>query len=54
MIRVCIDTNALLQLFGENDVSRSIRGALLDGRIELAISNEILLEYQETITRLSG
>ena len=54
MIRVCIDTNALLQLFGDNDVSRDIRGALLDGRIELAISIEILLEYQETITRLSG
>jgi uncharacterized protein len=53
-MRVCIDTNVLVQLFGRNQVGRSIRDALLTGRIELAISNEILFEYQETITRLSG
>ena len=53
-MRVCIDTNVLVQLFGGNQVGRSIRDALLAGRIELAISNEILFEYQETITRLSG
>ena len=53
-MRVCIDTNVLVQLFGRNQVGRSIRDALLTGRIELAISNEILLEYEETITRLSG
>jgi putative PIN family toxin of toxin-antitoxin system len=53
-MRVCIDTNVLVQLFGRNQVGRPIRDALLRGRIELAISNEILFEYQETITRLSG
>jgi predicted nucleic acid-binding protein len=41
-MRVCIDTNVLVQLFGWNQVGRSIRDALLTGRIELAISNEIL------------
>ena len=53
-MRVCIDTNALVQLFGRNQAGLPIREALLAGRIELAISNEILLEYQETITLLSG
>ena len=53
-MRVCIDTNALVQLFGRNEVGRPIRDALLAGRIELAVSNEILLEYEETITLLSG
>lgn len=53
-MRVCIDTNALVQLFGRNQVGQPIREALLAGRIELAISTEILLEYQETITLLSG
>ncbi|MCW5553134.1 MAG: putative toxin-antitoxin system toxin component, PIN family [Verrucomicrobiae bacterium] len=53
-MRVCIDTNALVQLFGRTQSGRPIREALLAGRIELAISNEILLEYQETITLLSG
>jgi len=41
-MRVCIDTNVLVQLFGRNQIGRSIRDALLTGRIELAISNEIL------------
>ena len=53
-MRVCIDTNVLLQLFGEKQAGRPIRDALLAGRIELALSNEMLFEYQETITRLSG
>jgi uncharacterized protein len=53
-MRVCIDTNALIQLFGKKEAGRPIRDALLAGRIELAVSNDILLEYEETITLLSG
>lgn len=53
-MRVCIDTNALVQLFGRNEVGRPIRDALLAGRIDLAVSNEILFEYEEAITLLSG
>ena len=53
-MRVCIDTNVLVQLFGRNVVGRPIRDALLAVRMELAVSNEILLEYEETITLLSG
>ena len=53
-MRVCIDTNVLVQLFGQGQPWCPIREALLTGRIELAISNGILLEYQETVIRLSG
>src|SRR5213594_3560804 len=53
-MRVCIDTNVLVQLFGRNEAGRPIRDSLLGGRIELAVSTEILLEYEETITLLSG
>jgi predicted nucleic acid-binding protein len=52
-MRVCIDTNVLVRLFGRNEAHRPIRNALLSGRIELAISNDILFEYQEMITKLS-
>lgn len=53
-MRVCIDTNVLLQLFGTTRPYARIADALQQGRLELAVSNEILLEYQEILTRLSG
>ena len=53
-MRVCLDTNVLLQLFGTGVPLAPIRAALLAGRLELALSTEILLEYEEIITRLSG
>jgi uncharacterized protein len=53
-MRVCIDTNVLVQLFGSTQPYRRIADALQKGTIELAVSNEILLEYEETLTRLSG
>ena len=53
-MRVCLDTNVLVQLFGSRRKFTPILDALVDGRLELAVSNEILLEYEETITTLSG
>ena len=51
---VCLDTGVLLQIFGRRQPFYPILRALLDGRITLAVSTEILLEYQEVTTRLSG
>jgi putative PIN family toxin of toxin-antitoxin system len=51
---VCLDTNVLLQIFGRRQPFYPILRALLDGRITLAVSTEIMLEYQEVITRFSG
>ena len=53
-MRICIDTNVLVQMFGRQQPFRALREALTGGRVELAVSNDILLEYEETITRLSG
>lgn len=53
-MRVCLDTNVLVQLFGSRRKFARILDALVDGRVELAVLNEILLEYEETITALSG
>lgn len=53
-MKVCIDTNVLVQIFGRSQSERPIRDALQSGQIELAVSDDILLEYEETISRLSG
>jgi putative PIN family toxin of toxin-antitoxin system len=53
-MRICLDTNVLLRLFGSTAPFAGIKHALLSGRLELAVSTEILLEYEEVVTRLSG
>jgi uncharacterized protein len=44
----------MVRLFGGNQPFRPIRLVLTAGQLELAVSNEILSEYEETIRRLSG
>ena len=51
---VCLDTNVFLQIFGRKQPHYPILQALLDGRLVLALSTEILLEYQEVTIALSG
>ena len=51
---VCLDTNVFLQIFGRKQPYHQILRALLEGRLTLAVSNEILLEYQEVTVKLSG
>jgi len=51
---VCLDTNVFLQIFGRKQPFQPILRALLDGRLTLAVSTAILLEYEEVTTELSG
>jgi len=51
---VCLDTNVFLQIFGRRQPYSPILRALLDGRITLVVSTEILLEYEEVTVGLSG
>ncbi len=51
---VCLDTNVLLRIFGKQQPFQPILRALLEGRLTLAVSTEILLEYEEVVTALSG
>ena len=48
---VVLDTNALIQIFGQASPFAPIREALRQGRLELAVSTPILLEYEEVILR---
>ena len=51
---VCLDTGVFLQMFGRRQPFYPILRALLDGWIILAVSTEILLEYEEITVSLSG
>jgi len=51
---VCLDTNVFLQIFGRKQPFYPILRALLDGRLTLALSTAILLEYEEVTVQLSG
>ncbi len=50
---VCLDTNVVLQMFGSTGRHRPLLLALLSGRLVWALSNAILLEYEETVLALS-
>jgi putative PIN family toxin of toxin-antitoxin system len=51
---VCLDTSVFLQIFGRKQPFHRILRALLDGHITLAVTTEILLEYEEITVKLSG
>ena len=51
MMRVVIDTNVLLVSIYTKSRYRPIFDALLEGKYQLAISNEILSEYMEVLER---
>jgi len=51
MMRIVMDTNVLLISISTKSIYRPIFDALLNGKYELAISNEILSEYIEVLER---
>ena len=51
---VCLDTNVFLQMFARRQPFDPLLRALLDGHLTLALSTEILLEYEEITLRLSS
>ena len=51
---VVLDTNALVQVFGARSPYATLQQAILDGRVTLAISTTILLEYEEVMARYGG
>lgn len=53
-MRVVLDTNALIQVFGHASPLAAIREALLEGSLDLAVSTPVLLEYEEVIVRYAG
>ena len=50
-MNIVLDTNALLVSIPSKSVYRTILEALLNGKFNLILSNEILYEYTEIIER---
>lgn len=50
----CIDTNAVLGMFGRAAPLLALRHGLLAGKFRWALSNEVLLEYEEIAMREMG
>jgi uncharacterized protein len=53
-MKVVIDTNVMLTLFKKGHANRPIYEAWTAGKLEWAVSTEILLEYEETAARING
>jgi putative PIN family toxin of toxin-antitoxin system len=51
---VCLDTNTVVQALAEGHPFHSILDDWIAGRMTWAVSTEVLLEYEEVLTRLSG
>ena len=51
---VCLDTNTLVQALASGHPYHPILQAWISGRLTIAVSTSILLEYEEVITRMSG
>lgn len=49
-----MDTNVVFQMFSVVSPLGTIRRELVRGRFEVVTSNEIMLEYEEVVVRLSG
>lgn len=54
MLWLALDSNVFLQIFGRKQPFHPLLRALLDGRITLALSTAILLEYEEVTVQLAG
>jgi len=51
---VCLDTNTVVQALAEGHPFHPILDAWVVGKINWAVSTELLLEYEEVLTRMSG
>ena len=51
---VVLDSNALVQMSGRASPHAVLKQALMDGRLVLAVSTPVLLEYEEVICRYAG
>ncbi len=50
-LKIVLDTNILIAVIGRNSPFRWIFDCIIQGKIVLCVSNEILFEYQEILAR---
>lgn len=53
-MKIVVDTNCLLSCIGKRSTFRNVFDAFLDGRYDLCVSNEVLLEYEEKFSEFWG
>jgi putative PIN family toxin of toxin-antitoxin system len=53
-VTVCLDTNVVLQMFGQHAAGRKFVNAFAYGQITVAVSTPIWLEYEEVAVRMGG
>jgi putative PIN family toxin of toxin-antitoxin system len=51
VVSIVADTNVIVSMLGKTSPNRWIFDLILAGKVELCISNEILNEYQEVLSR---
>ena len=51
---VCVDTNVMLNAFARNSPIEPLFRAIKMGRLQLAVSTSILLEYEEILAQRGG
>ncbi|MFT3744363.1 MAG: putative toxin-antitoxin system toxin component, PIN family [Pyrinomonadaceae bacterium] len=49
-LKIVLDTNILLAIIGRRSPYRWLFDLLIEGKVRLCVSNEILLEYQEVLS----
>jgi uncharacterized protein len=50
-MKIVIDTNCLLSCIGKKSPYRNVFDAFLESKFIICVSNEIVLEYEETFGR---
>ena len=50
MRRICLDTNCLLMTLPSRSVYHKVWTDFLEGKLEICVSNDILLEYEEILS----
>jgi putative PIN family toxin of toxin-antitoxin system len=53
-MKIVIDTNCLLSCIGKKSPYRNVFDAFLESKFIICVSNEIVLEYEETFGRFWG
>jgi len=53
-VTVVLDTNVVVQMFGARSPLEALKATLVTGRMEVAVSTGIWLEYEEVIGRYAG
>jgi uncharacterized protein len=51
MMRIILDTNVIVSALSSRSAFHWIIEALLDEQFEMAVSNEVLTEYEEILTQ---